>query len=126
MDEDKFHTDARDFMRMILNEPVGDFSVWRKQCLEAKTVLDNYDKQPGNYAVETIGALLPPNANVSVAVGMHQCWNAQSLVLKGYKDRIQSAAVMALWVVAFLLPLVRPLQKKMNLFSTSRVMAASR
>lgn len=88
VDEDKFHTDARDFMRKIMNEPVGDFSVWRKQCLEAKTVLDNYDKQPGNYAVEAIGALLPPNANVSVDVGMHQCWSAQSLVLKGYKGRI--------------------------------------
>lgn len=88
MDEDKFHTDARDFMRKIMDEPVGDFSAWRKQCLEAKAVLDNYDKQPGNYAVEAIGALLPPNANVSVDVGMHQCWSAQSLVLKGYKGRI--------------------------------------
>ncbi len=88
MDEDKFHTDARDFMRKIMNEPVGDFSVWRNQCLDAKAVLDNYDKQPGNYAVEAIGALLPPNANVSVDVGMHQCWTAQSLVLKGYKGRI--------------------------------------
>lgn len=88
VDEDKFHTDARDFMRKIMNEPVGDFSAWRKQCLAAKAVLDNYDKQPGNYAVEAIGALLPPNANVSVDVGMHQCWSAQSLVLKGYKGRI--------------------------------------
>lgn len=88
VDEDKFHTDARDFMRKIMNEPVGDFSAWRQQCLEAKAELDNYDKQPGNYAVEAIGALLPPNANVSVDVGMHQCWSAQSLVLKGYKGRI--------------------------------------
>lgn len=88
VDEDKFHTDARDFMRKIMNESVGDFSVWRKQCLEAKAVLENYDKQPGNYAVEAISALLPPNANVSVDVGMHQCWSAQSLVLKGYKGRI--------------------------------------
>jgi acetolactate synthase-1/2/3 large subunit len=88
VDEDKFHTDARDFMRKILDEPVGDFSAWRQQCMEAKAVLDNYDKQPGNYAVEAIGALLPPNANVSVDVGMHQCWTAQSLVLKGYKGRI--------------------------------------
>ena len=88
MDEDKFHTDARDFMRKILDEPVGDFSSWRQQCFEAKAVLENYDKQPGNYAVEAIGALLPSNANVSVDVGMHQCWCAQSLVLKGYKGRI--------------------------------------
>lgn len=87
-DEDKFHTDARDFMRKILDEPVGDFSQWRNQCLEAKSILDQYDKQPGNRAVEAIGALLPPDANVSVDVGMHQCWTAQSLVLKGYKGRI--------------------------------------
>lgn len=88
IDEDKFHTDARDFMRKILDEPVGDFSAWRQQCLDAKAILDNYDKQPGNYAVEAIGKLLPPNANVSIDVGMHQCWSAQSLVLKGYKGRI--------------------------------------
>lgn len=87
-DEDKFHTDARDFMRKLLDEPVGDFSTWKKQCLEAKAVLDEYDKQPGNRAVEAIGALLPPNANVSVDVGMNQCWTAQSLVIKGDQGRI--------------------------------------
>lgn len=87
-DEDKFHTDARDFMRKLLDEPVGDFSEWRNKCLEAKAVLDSYDKQPGNRAVEAIGSLLPPDANVSVDVGMNQCWTAQSLVLKGYKGRI--------------------------------------
>ena len=87
-DEDKFHTDARDFMRKLLDEPVGDFCAWRQQCIEAKTILDDYDKQPGNRAVEKIGELLPPNANVSVDVGMNQCWTAQSLVLKGYHGRI--------------------------------------
>ena len=87
-DEDKFHTDARDFMRKLLDETVEDFSTWKNQCLEAKAVLDEYDKQPGNRAVEAIGALLPPNANVSVDVGMNQCWTAQSLVLKGDKGRI--------------------------------------
>jgi len=87
-DEDKFHTDARDFMRKLLDEPVGNFSAWKNQCLEAKAVLDDYDKQPGNRAVEAIGAMLPPNANVSVDVGMNQCWTAQSLVLKGDKGRI--------------------------------------
>lgn len=87
-DEDKFHTDARDFMRKLLDEPVGNFSTWKNQCLEAKAILDNYDKQPGNFAIEAIGELLPPNANVSVDVGMNQCWCAQSLVLKGYHGRI--------------------------------------
>ena len=87
-DEDKFHADARDFMRIILNEQVSDFSEWKQQCLEAKSLLDNYDKQPGNLAVEKISKLLPINANVSVDVGMHQCWCAQSLILKGYEGRI--------------------------------------
>jgi acetolactate synthase-1/2/3 large subunit len=87
-DEDKFHTDARDFMRIIMNEDVLDYSVWRNKCLEAKKILDEYDKQPGNCAIEAIGAILPLNANVSVDVGMNQCWTAQSLVLKGNKGRI--------------------------------------
>lgn len=86
--EKKFHTDARDFMRMILDEDVPDYSAWKSQCLKAKAVLDSYDKQPGNYAVEKIASLLPANPVVSVDVGMHQCWCAQSLVLKGYKGRI--------------------------------------
>ncbi len=86
--ERKFQTDARDFMRILLNEEVPDYSAWRKQCLEAKAILDNYDIQPGNLAVKQISSLLPPNANVSVDVGMHQCWCAQSLLLKGYDGRI--------------------------------------
>ena len=87
-DEKKYHTDARDFMRMLLTEDVGDYSVWKEQCLEAKEVLSAFDKQPGNLAVEKIASLLPPDPVVSVDVGMHQCWCAQSLVLNGYKGRI--------------------------------------
>ena len=86
--EKKYHTDARDFMRMLLSEDVGNYSSWREKCLEAKSILDKYDKQPGNLAVEKIASLLPENPIVSVDVGMHQCWCAQSLVLKGYKGRI--------------------------------------
>ena len=88
IDEDKFHADARDFMRKLLDEQVGDFTIWKKHCLDAKSILDSYDKQPGNYAIEKIGELLPADANVSVDVGMNQCWCAQSLVLKGYHGRI--------------------------------------
>lgn len=87
-DERKFHADSRDFMRMILDEDVPKYSHWRKQCMDAKAIFDNYDKQPGNYAIEAIGSLLPRNAIVSVDVGMNQCWCAQSLVLKGYEGRI--------------------------------------
>jgi acetolactate synthase-1/2/3 large subunit len=86
--EKKYHTDARDFMRMILEEDIPDYYVWKKQCIEAKEFLSKFDKQPGNFAVEKIASLLPVNPNVSVDVGMHQCWCAQSLHLKGYNGRI--------------------------------------
>lgn len=86
--EKKYHTDARDFMRLLMEEEIPDYSKWKNQCLEAKEILSAYDKQPGNMAVEKIASLLPENPNVSVDVGMHQCWCAQSLVLKGYEGRI--------------------------------------
>ena len=86
--EKKYHTDARDFMRMLLNEEVGDFLAWKNQCLEAKEYLSRYDIQPGNRAVMKISSMLPKNPVVSVDVGMHQCWCAQSLHLKGDKGRI--------------------------------------
>lgn len=86
--EKKYHTDARDFMRMLLAEEIGDYSAWKNKCLEAKKILDSFDKQPGNYAVEKIASLLPENPIVSVDVGMNQCWCAQSLVLKGHEGRI--------------------------------------
>ncbi len=86
--EKKYHTDARDFMRILMEEDVPDYSKWKKQCMKAKEYLSAYDKQPGNLAVEKIASLLPANPNVSVDVGMNQCWCAQSLVLKGYEGRI--------------------------------------
>lgn len=86
--ETKYHTDAHDFMRMLMDESVPDYSNWKKQCIEAKDFLSTFDQQPGNRAVEKISSLLPPNPIVSVDVGMNQCWCAQSLVLKGYNGRI--------------------------------------
>ena len=86
--EKKYHTDARDFMRILLDENVPDYSKWRNQCLKAKDYLAKYDQQPGNIAVKKISSLLPENPNVSVDVGMNQCWSAQSLELKGYNGRI--------------------------------------
>lgn len=86
--EKKYHTDARDFMRILLSEKVGDFSNWKKQCFEAKELLSSYDIQPGNLAVKKISDLLPENPIVAVDVGMNQCWAAQSLHLKGHKGRI--------------------------------------
>lgn len=87
-DEKKYQTDARDFMRILLSEDVGDFSEWKKQCLEAKEYLSKYDVQTGNLAVSKISDMLPENPIISVDVGMNQCWSAQSLHLKGYGGRI--------------------------------------
>lgn len=86
--EKKYHTDARDFMRILLSEDVGDYTTWYKQCIKAKEILDNYDKQPGNMAIEKISSFLPDNPIISVDVGMNQCWCAQSLKIKGTKGRI--------------------------------------
>lgn len=88
INEKKYHTDARDFMRMLLAEEIRDFSSWKAQCFEAKEYLNKYDIQPGNKAVMKISSMLPENPVVSVDVGMHQCWCAQSLHLKGYHGRI--------------------------------------
>lgn len=88
VNEKKYHTDARDFMRILLSENVGDYSNWKKQCMEAKEFLEKYDVQPGNKAVQKISENLPANPIVAVDVGMNQCWAAQSLHLKGRKGRI--------------------------------------
>lgn len=86
--EKKYHADARDFLRMLMEEEVGDFSKWKNQCLEAREYLKEYDKQVGNEVIEEISNLLPRNPIVAVDVGMNQCWAAQSLHLKGNKGRI--------------------------------------
>lgn len=86
--EQKYHADVKDFLRLLLSEEVGDFSGWKAQCLEAKEFLSKYDVQPGNRAVMKISDLLPRNPVVTVDVGMHQCWCAQSLHLKGNEGRI--------------------------------------
>ena len=86
--ERKYHTDARDFMRMLMEEDVPNYTEWKKKCIEAKEFLSTYDMQPGNMVVKKIASLLPENPNISVDVGMHQCWCAQSLEIKGYEGRI--------------------------------------
>ena len=86
--EVQYKIDAVEFMKELLEEDVPDYTEWKNKCLEAKEFLSSYDKQPGNMAVEKIASLLPENPNVSVDVGMNQCYCAQSLVLKGYKGRI--------------------------------------
>lgn len=87
-DEEKHQIDAKFFMQSILDEDVPDYSDWKNKILKAKNMLDKYDKQEGNLAVESISSLLPKNPIIAVDVGMHQCWCAQSLVLKGHHGRI--------------------------------------
>lgn len=87
-DEMKYHTDASDFIKLLLLENIPDYSSWYEKCIKAKDILSIYDKQPGNLAVEKISSLLPENPVVSVDVGMNQCWCAQSLHLKGMNGRI--------------------------------------
>lgn len=86
--EKKYHADARDFMRLIMNENVRDYSQWLSTCLKAKQILDSYDIQPGNLAIKKISSLLPVDPIISVDVGMNQCWCAQSMHLKGFNGRI--------------------------------------
>ena len=86
--ERKFHTDARDFMNLLLKENVPDYKKWLSNCLEAKKILDKYDKTEGNLVIEHISKMLPENPIVAVDVGQNQCWAAQSLLLKGTKGRI--------------------------------------
>ena len=86
--EIKYHTDAADFMKMLLNENIRDYSDWKNICLKAKDYLKSYDIQPGNEVIKRISENLPENAIVALDVGMNQCWAAQSLHIKGRYGRI--------------------------------------
>lgn len=86
--EQKYHTDAFDFVNLLLLEDIPNYYDWKNKCFQAKKVLENYDKTEGNLAVEKISYYLPENPIIAVDVGQNQCWCAQSLHLKGYKGRI--------------------------------------
>ena len=47
--ETKYLLDAKEFMTLLLNEDVPDYSAWKSQCLKAKEHLDAYDKTEGNH-----------------------------------------------------------------------------
>lgn len=87
-DEEKYLIDAKDFMQMLLSKNIGSYTEWWKQCLEAKKILDRYDKETGNLVIEKISSLLPINPIIAVDVGQNECWCAQSLSLKGNSGRI--------------------------------------
>lgn len=87
-DEEKYLIDAKDFMKMLLEESIPDYVQWKSRCLEAKKILEEFDKEVGNLAVEEIASLLPANPVVAVDVGQNECWCAQSLSLSGSQGRI--------------------------------------
>lgn len=87
-DEIKYNMDAKEFMKLLLEEEIPNYSGWMDKCLKAKELLKNYDKVSGNKAIEKISTLLPKNPIVSVDVGQNQCWAAQSLHLRGHDGRI--------------------------------------
>lgn len=86
--EEKHLMDAKDFIESLLARDWPDFSHWKSRCMKAKALLDGYDNTEGNNLVEKISSMLPPNPIVTVDVGQHECWCAQSLHLKGHHGRI--------------------------------------
>lgn len=87
-DEEKHLQDAYDFLKDLLSKNIPDYSDWLNRCFSAKRILDGYDNTEGNNAVEEIAKFLPKNPMVSIDVGQHQCWCAQSLALRGEKGRM--------------------------------------
>lgn len=101
-DEEKYLIDAKDFLKQLIAEDIPKYTEWKNKCLEAKNILDNFDNEVGNKAIQKISSMLPKNPIVSVDVGQHECWSAQSLHLKGLIGRILIAGGMAVWDVVSL------------------------
>lgn len=87
-DEEKYLLDAKVFLEKLLLEEIPQYQKWNQKCYSVKELLKEYDKVVGNYLMETISTVLPPNPLVAVDVGQNQCWAAQSLNLKGQEGRI--------------------------------------
>lgn len=88
IDEEKYLIDAKDFLSQLLEEDIPKYTEWKNKCFEAKKLLEHYDNEIGNLTIQKISDLLPESPIVSVDVGQHQCWCAQSLDLKGHDGRI--------------------------------------
>ncbi len=87
-DEEKYLEDAKEFLTRLMAEDISDYSEWKNKCYEAKSILSEYDREPGNLCMEKISELLPEDAKVAVDVGQTLCWAAQSLTLKGKDGRL--------------------------------------
>lgn len=87
-DEEKYIMNAKDFIKLLLNEDIPNYLEWKTKVLKAKDLLKNFDINYGNLVIEQISNMLPINPIVAVDVGQNQCWAAQSLHLKGHEGRI--------------------------------------
>ncbi len=87
-DEEKYLTDAKDFVQLLLEENIPKYTEWKNACIKAREELKDFDKELGNLVIEKISSMLPENPIVAVDVGQNQCWSAQSLNIKGDKGRI--------------------------------------
>ena len=87
-DEEKYLIDANEFVEKLLAEDIPDYFEWNSKCLQLRDKLEGVDDTVGNLVVKKIGALLPENPVVTVDIGQHMCWVAQSLKLKGRDGRI--------------------------------------
>lgn len=87
-DEEKHLLDAKKFMTQMLATDFPDCSDWKKRCLEVKRLLAEHDNTEGNLAVQAIADLFPQNPICTIDIGQHQCWCAQSIILKGNHGRI--------------------------------------
>ncbi len=88
IDEQKYLMDAKKFLNNLFDEDIPTYDEWNDKCFNAKSMLEDFDKDLGNYCVEKISKLLPENPIITVDVGQNQCWSAQSLNLKGDNGRI--------------------------------------
>lgn len=87
-DEEKYLIDAGDFIKQLLNENIPKYTVWKRNCFEAKKLLESYDQEVGNKCIKKISSMLPENPIVAVDVGQNLCWSAQSFTLRGQKGRL--------------------------------------
>lgn len=87
-DEEKYNLDAMYFMKQLLQEDVPNYKEWWDKCFEVKKLLEGYDDVEGNLCIDKIAEVLPENPIVTVDVGQHECWTAQSLWLRGTQGRI--------------------------------------
>lgn len=86
--EEKHLIDAKEFMLKLMGEDIPQYNKWNRTCLELRDLLEGVDDEYGNLAMKKISSLLPKNPVVTVDIGQHMCWAAQSLRIHGGRGRI--------------------------------------